>query len=340
MEIRKCIYVFILLFAFVSCKKSIVDGQINNTSILKYSETSDFKKVSYFNKYIYDARINIFEFRDRNISVEYLTDTLFGIQKNQNFSVYRSAFDLDLGELDLLRFDNDDSQIYLIELKESRQIIYNIYILYQEKVYYLGNLNFETGLDKKGNTPIINIKKNNLNVEIEILNGTTKVKKEYALKAALPIYKSFNKLQEYLQFTEINIDVKTNFSKQFKNEFFNIGVNNDVLVVKVEGVDTEYLNYEILEGNTLCPDISLDKIALKNKVFTIEKYNCNNDYYMKEFITFIYSKDLLLNNYSIEYTSRKNPDQEIVVDHFTTKDFGILKFDEVDKKVLNSMRQK
>lgn len=61
---------------------------------------------------------------------------------------------------------------------------------------------------------------------------------------------------------------------------------------------------------------------------------------MKEFITFIYSKDLLLNNYSIEYTSRKNPDQEIVVDHFTTKDFGILKFDEVDKKVLNSMRQK
>ena len=344
MEIRKLIYLTILFCTVLSCKKAAPQEQENKASTaVEKAINNTFEQIPYINKSVFDGRINIFEFKDGKISVEYLSETIFGLGNNKNFSIYKSNGDLDLGELDLLRFDNFDSQIYFLELKDGREITYNIYIIKEKKVYHLGALDFEI-LEQKRNEKIsksiFNIKEKSETLEIEIITGTKIVKKEFKIEAALPIDKSFNGIQNYLELRTAKDAVKTNFSKEYENEIFLLGINNDVLSVTIRENNIEYLNYEILEGYSFCPDVHLEKIVLKDTFFTVEKYNCNNEFYFKEFLTFKYDHNIFLQKYSVEYTLRKNPDQDVKIEHFTTKDFGVIKFNEVNKELLTAIRQK
>ncbi|UHO37038.1 hypothetical protein H5J24_14860 [Chryseobacterium capnotolerans] len=104
--------------------------------------------------------------------------------------------------------------------------------------------------------------------------------------------------------------------------------------------DKKLTNTKVLEGNANCPDISLDNIALKNNYFTIEKYNCTDKFYLKEYITFKFDKDLLLHKYSIEFTDRHDPDKSIPNKNYTSKDLGNVKFENVDREFLINLLNK
>ncbi|REC60668.1 hypothetical protein DRF65_19690 [Chryseobacterium pennae] len=126
-----------------------------------------------------------------------------------------------------------------------------------------------------------------------------------------------------------------------KNEFFSINSDNDgVIEVTLNRINKRFTNTKVLEGNSNCPDISLDSIALKNNYFTIEKYNCTDKFYLKEYITFKFDKDLLLHKYSIEFTDRHDPDKSITNKNYTSKDFGNVKFENVDREFLINLLNK
>lgn len=129
--------------------------------------------------------------------------------------------------------------------------------------------------------------------------------------------------------------------KIYENEFFVINSNVDgVTEVTLNRINKKFINTKVLEGNSNCPDTSLDNIVLKNNYFTIEKYNCTDKYYLKEYITFKFDKDLLLHKYSIEFTDRYDPDRNIPNKIYTSKDFGNIKFENVTREFLLNLLNK
>ena len=344
MEIKNIIYLFSVIFLFFSCSKSTQQGQENQVvSTTEKATDKNFQQTFYTNKSLYEGKINIFEFKDHKVTIEYLTETLLGIGNDQHFNIYKSDFDLDLGEVDLLRFDTSDSQIYMVELSEDDQSIFNIYLFNEKKMFYLGDLNFDLSsakLNEARSKIDFTIEINDNNVRIGIKNGKKEVKKDFVLNEPLQPFKSYNGIQEYLELSGTKNFGNNQFSQEYKSDLFQLGVNEDMLSVKVKGSVKEYVNDNILEGYASCPDTSLDQIVFKDQFFTIEKYNCSNDFYLKEYITFKYTNEIVLHKYSVEYTSRKDPDENIKTDHFTTKDFGKVKFENVDKGFLNNLRQK
>ncbi|SDI15764.1 hypothetical protein [Chryseobacterium jejuense] len=129
--------------------------------------------------------------------------------------------------------------------------------------------------------------------------------------------------------------------KIYENEFFLINSNVEgVTEVTLNRINNKFVNAKVLEGNSNCPDTSLDNIVLKNNYFTIEKYNCTDKYYLKEYITFKFDKDLLLHKYSIEFTDRYDPDRSIPNKNYTSRDFGNIKFENVNREFLINLLNK
>lgn len=344
MEVKKIIYLFSAIFILFSCSKSSIQGQENKTvSAAEKPAKNNFEQIFYTSKSLYEGKINVFEFKDHKVTIEYLTETLLGIGNDQHFNIYKSAFDLDLGEVDLLRFDTSDSQIYMVELSEDDQSIFNIYLFNAKKMFYLGDLNFDLSSAKLNEARSKNdftIEINDNNVRIGIKNGEKEVIKDFVLNKPLQPFKSYSGIEDYLALNGIKNTGNNTFSQEYKSDLFQVGVSEDLLSVKVKGSEKEYVNDNILEGYASCPDTSLDQIVFKDPFFTIEKYNCSNSFYLKEYITFKYTNEIVLHKYSVECTSRKNPDENIKTDHFTTKDFGKVKFENVNKDFLNNLRQK
>lgn len=344
MELKKNILLFSAIFILVSCNKSSIQGQENKTvSAAEKSAKNNFKQIFYANKSLYEGKINVFEFKDHNLTIEYLNETLLGIGNDQRFIIYKSDFDLDLGEVDLLRFDTFDSQIYMVELNDDNHLQFNMFLFKEKKMFYLGDLNFDLlnlKLNEEGFKNDFTIKMNNDIVEVGIINGKKEVKKDFMLNKPLQPFKSYNGIHDYLERNGIK-DIRNNkFSQEYKSDLFQVRVSEDLLSVKIKSSAEKYVNNNILEGYASCLDATLDQIVFKDQFFTIEKNNCSNSFYLKEYITFKYTNEIALHKYSVEYTSRKDPDEDIKFDHFTTKDFGKVKFENVDKDFLNNLRQK
>lgn len=343
MEVKKILYLFSAIFILFSCGKSTIQGQDKTVSAAEKPTKNNFEQIFYTSKSLYEGKINVFEFKDHKVTIEYLTETLLGIGNDQHFNIYKSAFDLDLGEVDLLRFDTSDSQIYMVELSDGNHLQFNMFLFKENEMFHLGDLNFDLSnlkLNEEGFKNDFTIKINNDIVEVGIANGKKEVKKDFILNKPLQPFKSYDGIQEYLKVNEPKNIGRSQFSQEYKSDLFQLGVNEDMLSVKVKGSVKEYVNDYILEGYASCPDTSLDQIVFKDQFFTIEKYNCINDFYLKEYITFKYTNEIVLHKYSVEFTSRKDPDENLKTSHFTTKDFGKVKFENVDKGFLNNLRQK
>lgn len=158
------------------------------------------------------------------------------------------------------------------------------------------------------------------------------------MEKPLSIYKNYSNINEYTK-TVSSISQNSEQDKiskiVYNNDFFSINSNvDDVITVTLNRENKKFINTKILEGNMSCPDTSLDNIILKNNYFTIEKYNCNDKYYFKEYITFKLDKDLFLHRYSIELTDRHDPDKSLPNKNYTSKDFGVVKFENVDRNLL------
>ncbi|KPH13753.1 hypothetical protein [Chryseobacterium sp. ERMR1:04] len=338
MEIKKCIYILIFLFSFLSCEKERKYLPITTKEVKGYQYIS-YKKRELVN----DNKINVFEYNDRKITIEYDKSTLFGYGA-EKFNIYQAFYDLDLGDLDLLRYDNVNtkSQIFLVELDDYSFRTYNIYIHQNNSLYYLGQNNIDLSKIIE-NIKNVNIKfeiiqtENNISIK-SLLNGKYFSTSNYKLENPLRIYRDYSNINEYTKVnTNLKLSSESNKSNQveYKNDIFSIDLNsNDEITVNLNNDNKKFVNTKILDGNMSCPDTSVDKIALKKNYFTIEKYNCNDKYYLKEYITFKFDNDLVLHRYDLEFTDKHDPDKSVPNKNYTSKDFGKVKFENVDREFL------
>lgn len=195
------------------------------------------------------------------------------------------------------------------------------------------------GQNKEDNITPTTIKENakeNTNKD-ELYNGKIFYSGD-ELENPLKIYRDYSNINEYTKvITNLKLSSESNKSNQveYKNDIFSIDLNsNDEITVNLNNDNKKFVNTKILDGNMSCPDTSVDKIALKKNYFTIEKYNCNDKYYLKEYITFKFDNDLVLHRYDIEFTDKHDPDKSVPNKNYTSKDFGKVKFENVDREFL------
>ncbi|OJV52504.1 MAG: hypothetical protein BGO31_07590 [Bacteroidetes bacterium 43-16] len=147
----KIITIIILLILSIP----VVKAQSPNTININ-SQSADviYKRVSPLHKEFHKG-IHVFIFSDKAITLAYDTTAILGISNKNGFDLYREAFDLDLGEITCDRFDHEDQEVILVALKEDRQVIYNLFQIKADRVYYLGNT--EMTLPDKADEAILNL---------------------------------------------------------------------------------------------------------------------------------------------------------------------------------------
>ncbi|OJV55515.1 MAG: hypothetical protein BGO31_19330 [Bacteroidetes bacterium 43-16] len=337
MEIMKKILLVVLGSGFMACT-----GMSQNNAA-KIEQAADagvrYQAVPYQQKNT-EQGVYVFSYPDKTISLAYDTATLLGISSKSGFNLYRSAFDLDLGEIDLYRFDHEAEQLFIVALREDREVIYNLFQLKGEALYYLG----DADMSLPGKQAALNISRSGKAITLSIPNSLDKSNITKTINTQDQLLKPVQQFKDpaaYLKAKGIPGKSSGAAVNMFRNEVFKIDQEGEGLSVTMlkEGVNGN--NHTILEGGTSCPDGSLDTIVLKNNFFTIEKYNCNDRYYMKEYITFKKSgKEVLLHKYSIEQTDRSDPDRDVPTLHFSEKDFGKVRFEQVDATWLIALRNR
>ncbi|AZA95951.1 hypothetical protein [Chryseobacterium shandongense] len=265
---------------------------------------------------------------------------------HHNFKTFSTQYDLDLGEVNLHRFDDKNSQIYIVELKDYDYITYNVYFVENNQVYYLGTKDIDLSKQFKNikNSPKININntKNIISINLKI-NEKYFSKSDFKTKSLLKPLREYSKIEDYLGENISNEDlVDKSLITSNENQHFSITVDkNKVVTVNLKKEKTKYINSNILEGNMNCPDTSLDEIILKNNYFTIQKYNCNDKFFLKEYITFKQGANgIFLYKYGVEQTDKYNPDKILPIKNYGVNDFGIIQFKYVDKEFLRNLLTK
>ncbi|MEJ5104733.1 hypothetical protein [Chryseobacterium sp. MYb328] len=347
MEIKKILCLLVFVLSFLSCKKEPELQKEHPQNIP--NETKSYQLISYKNRILTDNNINIFEYNDLKISLEYDRHTFLGYG-TKPFSLYQSFYDLDSGDLDLWRYDEPDtkSKIFFVELDNYSSRQFHIYVHQNNHLYYLGENNIDLSkiIENVKNIKVnFDIRQADNGILIEsIVNNKSFSTLNYKLEKPLNIYKEYDDISEYIKTGK---DISQNSEQEnpphkiSKNEFFSINSDRDgIIEVTLNRINKKFVNTKVLEGNPNCPDTSLDNIVLKNNYFTIEKYNCTDKYYLKEYITFKFDKDLLLHKYSIEFTDRHDPDKSIPNKNYTSKDFGNVKFENVDREFLINLLNK
>lgn len=116
--------------------------------------------------------------------------------------------------------------------------------------------------------------------------------------------------------------------------------NSLPIIIKKESKngDQDFLknNQLIFKYNDNCPADGFQKLVSKNNFFTIEQTCCKGFMFVQSYTTFkiTESQKILLYKYGEEYTDRSNPDKEIKNLLKTTKDFGVIKFENVTDELL------
>lgn len=114
-----------------------------------------------------------------------------------------------------------------------------------------------------------------------------------------------------------------------------------LIVIQKQKNNNSYVNYLKNEklifnlgGN--CPADGFQQIISKNNYFTIEQVYCKDFMFVQSYTTFKINDDetVTLHRYGENYTDRSNPDKNIKGISLATKDFGKIKFENVDREFL------
>src|SRR5690606_19699702 len=130
MVIRFCIYILFFV-SLLSCKDTGAKNFSDKNENLQVNKKLEFVN---YNERKSENGINIFYYDNYLITIEYDQHTVIGLSKNEEFNLYEiNDFDLDLGELNLLKYHKNSTILYLIELDNYTQRDYKV-ILHQNNI--------------------------------------------------------------------------------------------------------------------------------------------------------------------------------------------------------------
>lgn len=202
-----------------------------------------------------------------------------------------------------------------------------------------------TNFDLLNITPFIKTSKliikyqiNKINKECTIILNDFSEEKKYHLTKKIVNNKRdlinswiYNPSKDY----SFNIELHKSVNLKNTEQYF------DLAILQIKLDDKELCSNKIIRiPKKNSPYSAFEKIVFKNNYLTIEQYGNNNEYMYYEYITFINNKDNFhLHKYSVDYTSKIDPDKNIPSKTWTTKDFGEIKFEDVTQDFIINLIQ-
>ncbi|OJV55354.1 MAG: hypothetical protein BGO31_20715 [Bacteroidetes bacterium 43-16] len=119
--------------------KGVAQSRNSDPVAVRRADTAIYYKPVFHKGKDLRNRVHVFEFPDRVVSLAYDTTTWLGLSVNNGFDLYRADFDLDLGEVECYWFEHGAEQVIVIALREDREVIYNLFQLQADSVYYMGS---------------------------------------------------------------------------------------------------------------------------------------------------------------------------------------------------------
>ncbi|MBF7092078.1 hypothetical protein IUY40_11055 [Flavobacterium sp. ALJ2] len=152
-----------------------------------------------------------------------------------------------------------------------------------------------------------------------------------------------------LDSTLINLnDVKYKILTLEKNEIKNKdnAQHNSNPIVILEKKDNGYYkkndNYNLVyKYDDNCPADGYGGIVSKKNYFTVQQTFCMDFMFVNSYTTFKIdenSNKIYLHKYGEEYSDRSNPDRKKTLKVWSIKDFGVVKFENVNETFLNKLR--
>lgn len=252
MELKK-IYLIVLCILFISCNGSIKKESSEN---IKFKEAinESYEEIKYIKKEKEGSK-DIFVYEDIEISIDYFPNKLIGFHKGNKKDIYKYDYDLDLGEIELIRFAKGNESLYLVELDDYYSKTYNIYFFADGSVYYLGEI--DTDLPKIESNP-------NLKISFKIYKKDNKISlKQYLNKKE--IYSEDYRLTKDLKLTKMN---EVNISLLMEENLFSPEKVVDNLIFTKDKNDSLKINIEILDyiSKNTTQENSTYLIALENYI--------------------------------------------------------------------------
>lgn len=312
----------------VSCKKNLSDN--NATAITtEKTDTLIYKEVLYNKRSLLNG-INVFDFRDQKATIEYKNSTFFGLTTTEGnaFSIFNSNYDLDLGEINLMRFDNKNSHIYIVELDDYDYKAYNLYLEEDSIVYYLGAKDIELSEFTQKDEDIsikFNLQRTKNDIELNLIVNDKNISNSiFKIKSPLKTYETFINIQDYVD-NEINEKVVDDekLKKEYKEEGYLL-LFEKLIDINLDGIEDKFFvfkinkefrsddestkkskiiillskgdSYEEFSNESIFPNDSNDQFETidfnKANIFTIKLFNeVPNEYFIEKYFTFQYEED-------------------------------------------------
>lgn len=172
-------------------------------------------------------------------------------------------------------------------------------------------------------------------------------KKETALNIDKVVPKGFYVLDStIINLKNVEFKVLTLEKDEIKNKENAQHNSNPIIILQKKNYQYQKVNdnYNIVfKYDDNCPADGYGGTVSKNNYFTIQQIFCVDFLFVNSYTTFKIdenSGNIFLHKYGEEYTDRSNPDMKISTKTWSTKDFGIVKFESVNEDFLIDLRNK
>lgn len=336
-------------------------NQITITPLFLESDLLDNKEVEIigeeFSKieiiFTYDAVFSGEEKRDYTLNLK--TDTLLNIDiKNKHFFIPNSN---EIKKHISKKFDlnNVIEKSYLINYKHYQDIIKNPDMFGTSDYKYANEfLNKKQSDFKSLEELLTEIDYSKITIKLFKNNG-----EEYTIvydrgfkKSELDFDKVNTITNDYYNLESILLNLKSN---EYKVEVLertdlkdkeNVQHNSNPIII-LQKQDKDFIRLKenahlIFDYDDNCPADGFTRVVFKNEYFTIEQTFCSDFKFVNSYTTFRIDEntnEIYLHKYGEEYTDRSNPDKDIPSKIWTTKDFGEVKFEDVNEDFLKNLRQ-
>lgn len=145
----------------------------------------------------------------------------------------------------------------------------------------------------------------------------------------------------------LNFKILTLEKEEIKNKDNAQHNSNPIIILEKTDSNKYYKqndNYNLVfKYDDNCPADGYGGVVSKNNYFTIQQIFCMDFMFVNSYITFKIDEntnEIYLHKYGEEYTDRSNPDRKLPTKIWSTKDFKVVKFENVNETFLNNLRNK
>ncbi|MDQ8141974.1 hypothetical protein [Chryseobacterium sp. CFS15] len=305
--------------------KFIVNKNIDSDSFVDYSYIG-FNKKKHFhviNIKLYDGELTLL-MNDENYNYKIINNTPLFSKNNDYAITYKDNEGLS-SSLDLYKIENGSLNKFYIFSSEDNIIESAVWSADNNIIIKAKPLNNDSYKFYK-------IDINNLKTQRQKAYVNKNFKNDYVLDSALVI----SPLNEYKIIA---------LEKTEKKNIENVQHNSLPIIIQKKdgGIFKDYVINDQLtfKYHDNCPADGFQRLVSKNNYFTIEQTYCKDFMFVQSYVTFkIENEKIVLYKYGEEYTERSNPEKNINSITKTSKDFGIVKFEDVTEDFLIKLMQK